>query len=891
METDKSSYKTREEKLKSLSISPDTDNFCYDLLSAFGMSNAMIKRVRDGKGNLYKDGRTILVKKSIAYRKVSSGRMEEEMELMKADARIIKNARLYVVSDEKNVLAFDPLEKETYKGDISDLQYDYDFFMPLAGREKYHAVGEKEADVKAAYKLAKLYDVITNDNIHIQYDVNNLNVFMSRLLFCFFAEDTGIFEKGLFTNSIKNYTREDGSDLSEFICDAFSIMNEKDAFTRSISSPALQQFPYVNGGLFAKNLPIPILSWKARKYLLECGELNWSEINPDVFGSMIQAVISPEMRAVLGSHYTSVPNIMKVIQPLFLDGLYEEYCQSQNDEKKLKKLLMRLSHIKFFDPACGSGNFLIISYKEIRKLEMLVWERISVLTSETMLPFSSIKLTQFYGIEIDDFAKDTATLSLWLAEHQMNVEFGLRFHNDVSFLPLKPSGHIVRDNACRINWDDVCPHSQEDEVYVMGNPPYLGSKLQNAQQKEDLSIALHNLREKKTLDYISSWFWKGANYINSDKVKVAFVTTNSICQGEQVGMLWKYIYDLNLTINFAYSSFKWKNNAKDNAGVTCAIVGLSKNYSGKRKLFHNDTYDLVDNISPYLTKGNNIIVQKSYKTPSSLPKMCFGSMPYDNGNLIMSPREKEDFISLYPQDADLIKRLIGSQEFIRGEERFCFWISNDNLERAGANPHISERIEKTRAFRQSSSDKAGRYLTQRSHQFREFVEIQSDSIIIPGVSSEKREYIPIGFVDSSTIISNSAFAIYDAPLWLFGFLTSRIHMVWVKNIGGRLKTDYRYSAQLCYNTFPFPKLSDKRKNEISSLAEAVLLAREKHTEMTLGDMYDPKRMPQDLKEAHWALDQSIDRCYKSEPFSSDTERLEYLFRLYELGLKYTNGRQ
>lgn len=880
------SYQTIESRLHELHENTSLEELGYDLLRIFnGMSETRINRIKDGKDNLSKQPNSIVVKKLLAYTHCATENLVEALEALKQDAKVLKAVRLLVVSDGETILGYDPVEEESYENTVERLRYDYQFLMPLAGVERYHAPEERDADVKAAYKMARIFDEIRRYN-EIDYtdtqSIQSLNVFMSRLLFCFFAEDTGIFPNNIFTGTLNDFTLNDGSDLSTMISEAFDMMSTNDATLRASKPAHISRFPYVNGGLFAEHHDVPTLSWKARRLLLECGDLNWAEINPDIFGSMIQAVISPELRSSLGSHYTSVSNIMKLIQPLFLDSLYAELVEARTNEKKLRQLLVRISRIKFLDPACGSGNFLIITYKELRKLEMQIWDTIAALNHGLKeFPFSNVSLTQFHGIELDEFAHETATLSLWLAEHQMNKAFESHFQTHVDALPLRRSGNIVHGNACRIDWNTVCPHTPDEEVYVMGNPPYLGSKIQDEKQKADMAFALSELSDNKTLDYIAAWFWKAAQYIHNQNAKCAFVTTNSICQGEQVSMLWPYIYNLNLTVFFAYTSFKWSNNAKYNAGVTVAIVGLSNEFSGKRKLYRDETLELVNNINPYLTAGGNTIVFKSNSIPKGLPKICFGCMPYDNGNLLMAKTDKEKFISDYPYDADLIKRIMGSQEFIRGEERYCFWISDKNLGRANSNPYIAERMAKTRDLRLKSSDIAGQKLAERPHQFREFIEEMCESIIVPAVSSESREYIPMGFLDENTVISNSAFAIYDAQLWLFGILTSKMHMAWVKAVGGRLKTDYRYSATLCYNTFPFPKITEAKRSEIEQAAEAVLIAREMHTEKTLAQMYDPDKMPANLREAHTHLDRVVESCYRPAPFTSDEERLEHLFALYE----------
>lgn len=879
--------------------------FVYDLLRIFAnWGDGQVRRTKDGAGNSAKDGRTVLVKNLIAYREASAGdctAMYDIIEDMRSDTKITKHSpRLYVTSNGVNVVAYDPKENDFYENSIKLMWKDFDFFTPLAGIEKIKYAEEAEADVKSAELMAKLFDDIRRYNDVSDPDsVHALNIFMSRLLFCFFAEDTGLFPgQNLFTATLTKYTKTDGSDLSEFIDRAFFAMSTNDTAALDTLPELYKVFPYVNGGLFKERYPIPTLSRRARTLILNCGEYDWKDINPDIFGSMIQAVVTPEQRAGLGMHYTSVPNIEKVIRPLFLDALIEEYTAACDDARekiakkihpdratqRLRNLLGRLANIKFFDPACGSGNFLIITYKRLRELEILIWQAMRDIANISILPMSSISLTQFYGIELDEYACDTATLSLWLAEHQMNVKFRDAFGVQPETLPLKPSGNIVCGNACRLDWNTVCPHDKDDEVYIMGNPPYLGSKLQDASQKEDMKIALSDVKDKKGVDYIAAWFWKGAKYIKGTNAKYAFVTTNSISQGEQVAMLWKPIFGLELEISFARTSFKWSNNAKYNAAVTVAVIGVEAKSAKQKRLYCESEQQarIVPNINPYLVASDNFIVAKNYSVPNGLPKAEFGCMPYDNGHLIMSETEKDELMCQYPASANLIKPLMGSQEFLKDIHRFCLWIDDEQRDVAENIPPIKARIDATEHFRRYES-KDGISLADRPHQFREHYIISDDSkdkIIIPSVSSERREYIPIGFVDKDTIISNSAFAIYNAEKWLFALLTSKMHNLWVRTVGGRLKTDYRYSATLCYNTFPFPKLTIADKEELERLAQNILNIREENFDMTLGEMYNPETMPDELRKAHHQLDIAVERIYRPEPFTSDEERLEHLFKQY-----------
>ncbi len=864
---------------------PNAQELVYELLRIFcGYGDGSIRRLREGVGNKAKDGRTVLVSNTIAYRPKGVLDFYDEIKDMQASIRIVKQSpRLYVVSDGTTIVAFDPKEQDIYENAVSLMWKDFDFFCPLAGIEKIRNVEEAEADVKSAELMAKIFDEIRRHNdVKDKTEMHNLNIFMSRLLFCYFAEDTHLFpEPNLFTNAIKQHTAEDGHDLAEFIDRAFLAMSTTDPAVMDTLPKQFSVFPYVNGGLFKKRIPIPVLSRRTRVLMIKCGDFDWKDINPDIFGSMIQAVVTPEMRAGLGMHYTSVPNIMKLIRPLFLDDLDDEFklARETKDIKRLRKLLLRLGRIKFFDPACGSGNFLIVSYKCVRELEIEIWQELRRL-GEPELPMSNISLQQFYGIEIDDFACDTATLSLWLAEHQMNNKFNSVFGVQVSALPLRPSGHIVCGNACRLDWNAVCPHTAEEEVYVMGNPPYLGSKLQSKEQKEDIAFTFGAIKNAKILDYIAIWFNRASEYIIGSNSKFAFVSTNSICQGEQVSVLWPLILDRKEEILFAYTSFKWHNNAKANAGVTVVIIGVGNlDLRGQKLLFTNDRGISAKSISPYLCIGSRAIVKKKNDPPKGLPKMCFGCMPYDNGNLLLSEADRNDFCAKYPTYIQFLRQIYGSYEFINDIKRYCLWIDRDNLNYALENPDIAHRVEQTKIFRLNSTDVSGRKLALIPYQFREHPHL-SKCIIIPRHSSERRDYIPIGYLKAGTVVADSAFAIYDAPLWLFSILTSKMHMAWVKTVGGRLKTDYRYSAQLCYNTFPFPVIKEVQQAELEQLAQEVLDVRDQHFDMTLGEMYNPETMPDDLRDVHHRLDLTVERCYRPEPFASDEERLECLFGLY-----------
>ena len=882
----------------------------YKLLYSFGKSERDIERYKEGKGVLKTfDG--LLIKGLFCYRASSTMQLTNVLERLKHDQQVLKAApKIIAVSDGKSILAYDLREKDTYENQLERLPSDFAFFYPLMDVERVHYVEESPADIKAAEKLAKLHDELRSYNeFRSNDDLHDLNIFISRLLFCFFAEDTGIFEENLFTSSIQRYTKEDGSDLTDYLAHTFNIMDVSLRSSETLS--IIKQFPYVNGGLFSKRIQIPKMGAKARRIIIECGELDWKDINPDIFGSMIQAVVNPEERANQGMHYTSVPNIMKVINPLFLDELrgeynklnefYEQKLQMKNigalsvkqfyeDVKPVIKkgdaLLKRMSRMKFFDPACGSGNFLIITYKCLRFLEMDILALQRKCTPEGEILFvdnSVISLSQFYGIELLDFPHEVAMLSLWLAEHQMNTKLNENFGVNTKALPLKNITQIVCGNACRIDWNMVCPHTPDEEVFIFGNPPYLGSRNQDKEQKEDMDIVFpKSYNGYRKLDYIACWFYKGAKYINKTSAKYAFVSTNSIILGEQVPILWNTLFDqFNIELSFAYTVFKWENNAKYNAAVSVIILGLSNLSSLPKYIYTETEKKTVTKIPPSLNENATYNVNKQTCQISGFPEMRRGNMPNDKEYLRLSPFERETILTEYPEAEKFIRVQIGADEFINGILRYCYWIKDEDVKQAMQIKPIADAVNNVREYRINSKDKTLHVQAQKPHQMREFYECAEMSLLIPIVSSESREYIPIGFVPQYTIIPNSAQVVYDANCFLFGILTSKLHMIWTKYNAGRLDNRIRYSIFLCYNTFPFPKISAEKKQEIESAAEEVLITREYYPEKTLAELYDPDKMPQDLREAHAKLDDIVENCYPGYPFASDEARLECLFKLYE----------
>lgn len=905
-----------EEKLKTLVNQSNHENFIYDFLLLFGISQTTITRAKKGNLNLSKVENQLIIRKKVFFEVYNQGKnlfetktadLLERIHTLTSDTKTYThNPRFIIVTDFKQFLAVDTKTKETLDTPFPDLWKRTDFFLPWTGKEKYQPHLESLADVKAAEKMAKIYDEIYHNNKDFANEYNHdLNIFLTRLLFCFFAEDTGIFpEENLFTKSLFEHSKDDGSDLKTFFEKLFEALDKKD---KSAYPQYLQKFPYVNGKLFREKTKIPKLTVKSRELMIDCGHNNnWKEINPDIFGSMFQAVKTAEVRSGLGQHYTSVPNIMKVINPLFMDDLRAEFEKHIDNPKKLKELQLRLSKIRIFDPACGSGNFLIIAFKQMKLLEMDIIKRIKQLEHATFqINLSIIELKQFYGIEIDDFACEIAKLSLWLAEHQMNCRFKEEFGEANPTLPLKESGNIVCGNALRMDWEQVCPKyfvdhhfekefernallntplkldlpKEQAEVYILGNPPYEGARKQSPEQKADMNYVFNRRIEKyNNLDYIAGWFWKGKQYIENTKSVCAFVTTNSINQGDQVSLLWPHILTDGIEIKFAYTSFKWSNNAKYNAGVTCNIIGLSVR-PNKKTIYTAVTKHIVDNINAYIIAADNIYIYPRKNTLSVMPSMCFGSMPNDGGYLQLTVDECQKFL---PSSAQYIKKIYGGDEYINGITGYCLWIEDDEYKKAIADKEILHRIQCVSEHRSSSSRSATQKLANYPYRFGEVRYKKTHSIIIPATSSERRTYIPSGFLDADVIVKNSAQAIYDAEPWIFGVITSLMHMVWVRAVAGRLKTDYRYSAELCYNTFPFPKITDQQKKRIELCVQDILRVREKYSERTMAELYDPDKMPKELLEAHHSLDAVIESCYYKKPFENDEQRLKHLFRMYEL---------
>ena len=861
--------------------------FIFSLLLAYGKPQGNVTRLRNGSLNVAKDPSSEVAQKNVVYFKETAGDPLAVIDELKTSPMVVRyNTRFVIVTDYTELLAIDTKTGENLMIPIKDIDEHFTFFLPWAGMEKAQYVAEAHADVKAAERMGKLFDELLAANpgmLDMAHGRHALNVFFTRLLFCFFAEDTGIFDEGAFTNAVGSHTQLDGSDIADFLTDVFRALDTEDTGDKP---QHLARFPYVNGRLFtmAAEHVVPQFTKKARDLLIESGTLIWRDINPDIFGSMFQAIVTPGKRSDLGQHYTSVPNILKTIEPLFLDDLKEQLDAGFNSVKKLEALLERISAIKIFDPACGSGNFLVIAYKELRRLEHAILERLFEIDPKYQMLYavSKINIENFYGLEIDDFAVEVAILSLWIAKHQMNAEFKEKFNLSIPLIPLKEAGQIQAGNATRVDWKSVCPNNGTEEIYLIGNPPYKGGKSQSKEMKADYPFVFGNRPYSKDLDYIALWFVKGAGYIEGNRAELAFVTTNSVSQGEHVGLMFPMIFAKGIEIGYAYTSFKWENNAKRNAGVTVAVINLRMERSRTKYIYTDGLQIEAKNINGYLADSSNVFMKRQSKPLSRLlPTMALGSVPKDDGALVLDPHERDEIRATEPEAEKFIKRYMGSAELTNDRERYCLWIRKEDALRAEALPSIGRRLGHVREFRARSTSSNTSALAGAPYRFWHIAFRETNSVIVPRHTSERRAYIPMGYVGSETVISDAAYAVYDAEPWVFGLLTSAMHMAWTRAVGGRIKTDYRYSNTIIYNNFPVPPLIDAVKERLTVAALRVLDVREYHCERTLAQLYDPELMPSDLRAAHAEVDALVDSIYSKREYETDEQRLSDLFAMYE----------
>ncbi|HLZ04671.1 MAG TPA: DNA methyltransferase [Bradyrhizobium sp.] len=890
-----------EEAISALAEQPfDKDHFPFAFLQAFGNKETTLKRLRKGETNKSDLG-GVLQTSNIHIAVAPVGEVTKTLAALKASPATTRAKVKFVLATDGDTLEAEELTSgETIACAYTDFPDHFGFFLPLAGITTVKQVRESSFDIRATSRLNRLYVELLRINpdwgtAERRHDMNH---FMARLIFCFFAESTDIFNgDDLFTSTVAQMS--DGTNTHDVIGAVFRAMNTAIADRPVAKLPRwADAFPYVNGGLFSGGLDVPSFSRIARSYLLHIGSLDWKKINPDIFGSMIQAVAEDEERGALGMHYTSVPNILKVLNPLFLDDLRERLVEAGDNSRKLLNLRNRMSRLRVFDPACGSGNFLVIAYKEMREIEAEINRRRGEPERRSEIP-----LTNFRGIELRDFPAEIARLALIIAEFQCDVVYRGQKEALRDFLPLDAENWITCGNAMRLDWLSVCPptgprvkHHADDlfhtpldqaqidfeneggETYICGNPPYVGDKFQTKEQKEELRSLKMGRQDVRAIDYIVGWFWKASDYIKRGG-RFAFVSTNSICQGVQVPLVWPRILNNGQAIFFAHENFLWGNNAARNAQVTCVIVGVANLQERRKFIFADSTRKEVGNINPYLAAGANVIVERASDPLANIATMFGGNIPRDRGNLLLTADEKNELLKSFPQARSLIQPILGSNEFINGLRRYCLWISDSQAELAYSIPPIAERLAHVREYRLHGSDR-GRAGLDTPYKFERTIIGHEQTIIVPSVSSERREYLPCGLLDPDVRVSNLALAIYDAPLWNLALIASRLHLVWIAAVCGKLETRYRYSNTLGWNTFPVPTLTKKNKDDLTRCAEDILLAREAHFPATIADLYDPEKMPDNLRETHERNDEVLERIYIGRRFRNDTERLERLFEQY-----------
>ena len=782
---------------------------------------------------------------------------------------------------------------------LKDLHENVESFAFILGRQRTFGT-QAGVNIKAAELMGKLHDALEESGYQ-GYDLERLLV---RLLFCLFADDTGIFEpKDIFLSLVEIDTREDGSDVGRVLMELFDLLDTPVEKRQRTLRSELLQFPYINGGLFEGHVRTPVFDAEMREMLLAAARFNWTGVSPAIFGSLFQSVMNAEERREKGAHYTSENNIMKVIQPLFLDDLRGEFERIKGRRTERQALLGafqdKLAKLKFLDPACGCGNFLVVAYREIRRLELEVLELLRGRTGiidgqsvrQTVLDIAAISrvtVEQFYGIELEDFPARIAEVALWMADHLANNELSLAFGQSYARIPLKDSPHIYRGDALAVDWNEVLPATEC--AYVMGNPPFIGKKEQSPEQKVQVRASFVGVAGAGELDYVSCWFQRAGKYLTHNaNITVGFVATNSITQGEQVAPLWSTLIEkLKLKIAFAHRTFEWTSEGRGSAHVHVVIIGLVHGEpKGVRRIFDYATVKstpteiVAKNINPYLIDYKDVYVTKASQPLSPRPLIQKGSEATDFGFLTVEPSDKQVLLNAPGFDATWLRPFWGGDEAIKGLERFCLWLVDANPSALAACEPVMERMRQVATKRRKSGKARTIGLANYSSLFGENRQPTASYILIPKVSSQRRDYVPISFVDSHVIVSGSAQFIEAGSKFTFGVVTSAMHMAWMKTVGGRTKSDYQYTNRLVYNTFPWPVASDARVATIERLVDNIIAEREKWPAATLSILYDPRTMPPALFKAHEALDRTVDKLYRSEPFRTERERIEHLFGLYE----------
>ncbi len=812
--------------------------------------------------------------------------------------------RCILVCDFEKFRLYDLEENTISDFLLKDFQKNIKHFGFLIGMELKKFAEQDPVNIKAAEKMGKLHDELEA----IGYKGHVLELYLVRLVFCLFADDTGIFERDIFHDYIKLKTKPDGSDLASCISELFYIMNTPAENRLKNIDEDLDHFPYVNGKLFEETLPPASFDSNMRNALLDCCMVDWSKISPAIFGSLFQSVMNPKERRNLGAHYTSEKNILKLIKPLFLDELWERFDKIKNKQKDLIKFHEEISTLRFLDPACGCGNFLIVAYRELRLLELEIIKKLysgdQQVLKHDLDVFVKVNVHRFYGIEYEEFPAQIAQVAMWLIDHQMNTLVSETFGENYIRLPLKQSANITHGNALRLDWHkliDPIPWEKKEQrfEFIFGNPPFVGKSLQNKEQKEDMENVFEGVKGSGVLDYVTCWYIRAAQYLKQNSSegngsRCAFVSTNSISQGEQVGILWNELFNkYKIKIHFAHRTFQWNNEAKGNAAVHVVIIGFANFDISEKYLYEYDNIKSephqikVKNINPYLVEAKDIVILKRSKPICKIPEIAFGNMPNDGGNLILDDKQKTELLNKEPNAKKWIKPLLSAKEFLQGENRWCLWLKEINPNELKSLPEVLSRVQEVKKVREKSNREATKKLAATAYLFGEIRQPNTKYILIPSTTSENRKYIPLGFFDKEYITTNSCHIIPNGNKYHFGILTSEMHITWVKYVCGRLKSDFRYSGDIVYNNYPWPESpSEKQKQTVEEKAQQILDVRKKYPESSLADLYDPLTMPPDLVKAHNELDKAVDQCYRSQSFASETKRIEYLFDLYD---RYVGG--
>lgn len=883
----------------------DAVAFPATFLEAFGNKPTVIKRLQTGTNLSDIDG-AVLQRNNIHFKTCQEGQVRTVFDQLKSSPATTKNkAKFILATDGITVEAEDLSGDAPLVCDYKDFPNHFGYFLPLAGIETVKQIRDSSFDIRATSRLNRLYIELLKDNPDWGTADNRheMNHFMARLIFCFFAEDTDIIRGDrLFTTTIEQMSERDSSNTHEIISEIFRSLNTKSADRAKDKLPRwTEQFPYVNGGLFAGKVEVPRFSKIARSYLLHIGSLDWTKINPDIFGSMIQAVADDEERGSLGMHYTSVPNILKVLNPLFLNDLRDQLEGAGDNARTLLNLRKRIAKIRLFDPACGSGNFLVISYKEMRAIENEINARRGEVGRKTDIP-----LTNFRGIELKDFPAEIARLALIIAEYQCDLLYRGQKEALDDFLPLDSQNWITRGNALQIDWLSLCPptgtvvdlqvddlfesavdqakidfENEGGETYICGNPPYKGARKQGPSEKADMESVFNGHPHFKDADYVLGWFLKASKYCANAKAKFALVTTSSICQGEQLQFIWPKVWSYGLEIYFAYEPFKWSNNAANNAGVYVTIIGVQKKTVEPKAILSEAQKRIVTNISPYITSGPNLVVSTAERPISEgLPKMIMGNMARDDGNLILSPEEAKRLSASFPEAAKFLAPLIGTKEIIDGIPRFALHLSQANESEWSKIHAISDRVNAVKSFRENSTAKTTNGYATIPYRFAQYCHQDLPALVFPSVTPEQRTFVTPILIPSGVMVTNLAYLVYGFNLSLFSLLSSTLHAVWARSVSGRLGSGIRYTPTVSYHTFPVPKLTEKNEADLKKCAEDILLAREANFPATIADLYEPDSMPQNLRDAHDRNDEVLERIFIGRRFKNDTERLEKLFELY-----------